>query len=95
MFVSRVLLRKLFLDLGARLPFPTSVRDLAEAVDRRHIQSVRLHDEAGRVHGSNHRTGKRYVEWIGGEALAEQPRLLASFVRQLHIDRAGEAILGR
>ena len=90
----RVLLGELRLDLAAAQAFPAAVRDLAQAVAHDRRQAVRPGDVAGRVDAAPQRTAVDRDDLVVGEPIAEPLGLAAALVRDVDVDRAGEAILG-
>ena len=90
---GRGFLGKFLLHFAPSHLLPAAVRDLAQAVAPDDLESVRLGDDAGRLHRPAERRGIDRRDLFGAQPLGEPPRLFAAFVGKFHIGRAGEAIL--
>jgi hypothetical protein len=91
----RVFLRKRLLDFGSPHAFPAAMVDFAQAVDRPWLQAVRANGDARRLQRTLHRARIDHRQGLRGEPRGQATRLRPPFVREVHVRRAGEAVLCR
>ena len=91
---GRGFLGKLLFHFAPRHLFPAAVRDFAQTIAPNDLESVRLRDDAGRLHRPTERGGINRRDLFRAQPFREAARLFAALVGKLDIGRPGEAVFG-